>query len=170
MAKPPLPDDVWALLAKPNPAVMASVRADGQPVTVATWYAVDGDRVLINLDESRKRLDHLRHDGRVSLTALRADSSMPRISCRDRPGSRSCTSRAAEACTPTDAMWWAMTSCSSRAMRSRSSFTARSASCWAWSAMRWAWTLTTSPEYALDQLTRPRKMAPPKYIRFMKKL
>ncbi len=70
MARPPLPEDVRTLLAKPNPAVMASLRADGQPVTVATWYLVDGDRILINLDESRKRLDHLRNDPRVSLTAL----------------------------------------------------------------------------------------------------
>jgi len=55
MANPPLPDDVRALLERPNPAVIATVRADGQPVTVATWYAMDGDRVLVNMDEGRKR-------------------------------------------------------------------------------------------------------------------
>lgn len=70
MPKPPLPDDVRALLAKPNPAVIASVRADGQPVTVATWYLLDGDRILVNMDEGRRRLEYLRNDPRVSLTAL----------------------------------------------------------------------------------------------------
>jgi PPOX class probable F420-dependent enzyme len=70
MPTSPLPDSLRALLARPNPAVMATVRADGQPVTVATWYLLDGDRILVNLDESRKRLDHLRRDGRVSLTVL----------------------------------------------------------------------------------------------------
>lgn len=70
MAKPPLPDDVLQLLSQPNPAVMASVRGDGQPVTVATWYLVEDGRILINLDIGRKRLDHLRRDPRVSLTAL----------------------------------------------------------------------------------------------------
>ena len=70
MPKPPLPDDVRALLAKPNPAVIASVRADGQPVTVATWYLLDGDRILVNMDEGRRRLEYLRSDPRVSLTAL----------------------------------------------------------------------------------------------------
>jgi PPOX class probable F420-dependent enzyme len=70
MAAPPLPEHVRALLAKPNPAVIATVRPDGQPVTVATWYLFEEDRVLVNMDEGRKRLDYLREDPRVSLTAL----------------------------------------------------------------------------------------------------
>ena len=65
-----LPDDVRDLLAKPNPAVIATLAQDGRPVSVATWYLLDGDRILVNMDEGRKRLDHLRRDPRVSLTAL----------------------------------------------------------------------------------------------------
>jgi PPOX class probable F420-dependent enzyme len=70
MPKPPLPEDVLELLRKPNPAVITAIRADGQPVSVATWYLLDGDRVLVNMDQSRKRLDYLREDPRVSLTVL----------------------------------------------------------------------------------------------------
>ena len=70
MPKPPLPDEVRELLAKPNPAVIATVRRDGRPVTVATWYLLDGDRILVNMDEGRRRLAHLRRDPRVSLTVL----------------------------------------------------------------------------------------------------
>lgn len=71
MPVPPLPDDVAALLARPNPAVMATVAADGRPVTVATWYLVEDDgTILLNLDAGRARLTHLRADPRVSLTAL----------------------------------------------------------------------------------------------------
>ena len=70
MARPPLPDDVRAMLAKPNPAVVTTLRPDGQPVSVATWYLLDGDRILVNMDEGRKRLEHLRSDPRVSLTVL----------------------------------------------------------------------------------------------------
>jgi PPOX class probable F420-dependent enzyme len=70
MPKPPLPDAVRALLAKPNPAVITTVRPDGQPVSVATWYLLDGDRILVNMDQGRKRLGYLRADPRVSLTAL----------------------------------------------------------------------------------------------------
>jgi PPOX class probable F420-dependent enzyme len=85
----PLPDDVRALLAKPNPAVITSVRPDGQPVSVATWYLLeedrgDGDRILVNMDEGRKRLDYLRNDPRVSLTALDADSWYTHVSIQGR--------------------------------------------------------------------------------------
>ena len=70
MPELPLPDDVRALLEKANPAVVATVRSDGAPVTVATWYLLEGDRVLLNMDHSRVRLEHLRRDPRVSLTVL----------------------------------------------------------------------------------------------------
>jgi PPOX class probable F420-dependent enzyme len=70
MPTPPLPDDLRALLKKPNPAVIATVREDGQPVTVATWYLLEGDRLLVNMDATRRRLQHLRNDPRISLTVL----------------------------------------------------------------------------------------------------
>ena len=70
MPTPPLPEQLRELLAKPNPAVITTLRADGHPVSVATWYALDGDRVLVNMDSTRKRLEHLRNDPRVSLTVL----------------------------------------------------------------------------------------------------
>ena len=67
----PFPDDVRALLARPNPAVVGTLRSDGQPVSVATWYLLeDDDRVLLNMDETRVRLRHLRRDPRVTLTVL----------------------------------------------------------------------------------------------------
>lgn len=84
MPNGPLPDALRALLAKPNPAVIATVRPDGQPVSVATWYLLDGDRVLVNMDEGRARLDHLRHDPRVSLTALDEDGWYTHVSVRGR--------------------------------------------------------------------------------------
>lgn len=71
MATLPFPDDVRQLLEEPNPAVITTLRADGQPVSVATWYAMAGDLVLVNMDESRKRLEHLRDDPRVTLTVLK---------------------------------------------------------------------------------------------------
>ncbi|MDX6573123.1 MAG: hypothetical protein QOC86_2279 [Gaiellales bacterium] len=70
MPKPPLPARLDAFLAKPNAAVIATVRPDGAPVTVATWYVWEGGRVLVNMDEGRKRLEHLRAEPRVSLTVM----------------------------------------------------------------------------------------------------
>ncbi|MGN6688563.1 MAG: PPOX class F420-dependent oxidoreductase [Actinomycetales bacterium] len=70
MAELPFPDEVRAILAKPNPAVVATLRSDGSPVTVATWYLLEGDRILLNMDHTRVRLQHLRRDPRLSLTVL----------------------------------------------------------------------------------------------------
>jgi len=67
---PPLTEQASALLAKPNPAVITTVRPDGQPVSVATWYLWEEGRVLVNMDEGRRRLAYLRADPRVSLSAL----------------------------------------------------------------------------------------------------
>ncbi|WP_328381402.1 PPOX class F420-dependent oxidoreductase [Streptomyces sp. NBC_00400] len=70
MSKPPLPDEAAALLSKPNPAVITTLRPDGQPVSTATWYLWDNGRILVNMDEGRKRLEHVRNDPRVTLTVL----------------------------------------------------------------------------------------------------
>jgi PPOX class probable F420-dependent enzyme len=70
VSKPPLPPAAVELLKKPNPAVIATLRTDGQPVSTATWYLWDEGRVLVNMDEGRKRLEHIRNDPRVTLTVL----------------------------------------------------------------------------------------------------
>ncbi|MDO3684935.1 PPOX class F420-dependent oxidoreductase [Micromonospora sp. C28ISP2-4] len=70
MSKPPLPEPAVAMLRKPNPPVIATLRADGQPVSAATWYLWEDGRVLVNMDEGRRRLEHLRNDPRVTLTVL----------------------------------------------------------------------------------------------------
>ena len=71
MSNLPFSDKARETLARPNPAVMACVRGDGQPISVATWYLLeDDDRILINLDAGRRRLEYLRLDPRVSLTVL----------------------------------------------------------------------------------------------------
>jgi PPOX class probable F420-dependent enzyme len=84
MPQPPLPDRVLELLSQPNPAVITTLRPDGQPVSVATWYLVEDGRVLVNMDEGRKRLDHLRNDPRVTLTALKEGDWYTHVSVQGR--------------------------------------------------------------------------------------
>ena len=74
MPMPPIPDELQQVLAKPNPSVIGSVTPDGAANTVATWYVWDDGRVLVNMDEGRKRLDYLRENPRVSITVLDGDS------------------------------------------------------------------------------------------------
>ncbi|BCJ49968.1 PPOX class F420-dependent enzyme [Actinoplanes sp. NBRC 14428] len=74
MPTTPLPPKLTAFLRRPLPAVMATVAADGRPVTVATWYLLEDDgRILLGLDAKRARLKHLHADPRVSLTVLAPD-------------------------------------------------------------------------------------------------
>jgi PPOX class probable F420-dependent enzyme len=84
MPKPPMPSEVVELLERANPAVITALRPDGQPVSVATWYVMDGDRILVNMDESRKRLEYLRADPRVSITVLDENSWYTHVSIQGR--------------------------------------------------------------------------------------
>src|SRR6201986_3272924 len=70
MPKPPLPPELDALLREPNPAVIATLKPDGAPHSVATWYLWQDGRVLVNMDETGHRLQSLRQAPRVSLTLL----------------------------------------------------------------------------------------------------
>jgi PPOX class probable F420-dependent enzyme len=65
-----LPAHLQRLLGQPNPAVICTIRQDGQPDSVATWNLYEDDRIVVNMDAGRKRLDYLRHEPRVSLTVL----------------------------------------------------------------------------------------------------
>ena len=84
MSATPLENDVRELLLKPNPAVMATVRKDGSPVTVPTWYRLVGDRILLNLDKSRVRLQHIERDPRVALSVMEAGNWTTHVSIQGR--------------------------------------------------------------------------------------
>jgi PPOX class probable F420-dependent enzyme len=73
MPKPPLPEALEEFLKQPNPSVIASLRPDGSPHSAATWYLWEDGRVLVNMDEGRKRLEYLRRDPRVSITVVGKD-------------------------------------------------------------------------------------------------
>jgi PPOX class probable F420-dependent enzyme len=81
MPNTPLPARLVEFLRRPNPAVMATVAADGRPVTVATWYLLEDDgRILLGLDAGRARLKHLQKDPRISLTVLPQDDWYSHVS------------------------------------------------------------------------------------------
>ena len=73
MPRVPVPPEVDAFLAKPNPAVVATVSPGGAPHTAATWYDWEDGRVLLNMDESRLRLRYMRANPAVALTVLGED-------------------------------------------------------------------------------------------------
>src|SRR5215204_6112898 len=70
MPKPPVPADVAEFLARPNYATISVVRPDGQPISYPTWYLFEDGQIVVNTDDGRKRIEHLRRDPRVSLSAM----------------------------------------------------------------------------------------------------
>jgi PPOX class probable F420-dependent enzyme len=73
MPKTPLPPELDVFLSQPNSSVIATLQPDGSPHTAATWYLWENGRVLVNMDEGRRRLEYIRKDSRVSLTVLDKD-------------------------------------------------------------------------------------------------
>jgi len=73
MPSAPIPPEIEEFLRKPNPAVVATVRPDGSPHSVATWYDLVDGLILLNLAATRARLEHMRRDPHVSLTVLDLD-------------------------------------------------------------------------------------------------
>lgn len=85
MPQPPLPEPTLALLRQANPAVIAVLMPDGQPMSVATWYLVEDDgTILVNMDDERARVSWMRKDARVALTALKDGEWYTHVSVRGR--------------------------------------------------------------------------------------
>ena len=62
------------LHGEPNVAVVAALREDGTPHQSVVWVDYDGAHVVLNLNNFRAKLEHMRRDPRVSvLTIDRAD-------------------------------------------------------------------------------------------------
>jgi PPOX class probable F420-dependent enzyme len=79
----PLPPEIAAFLAAPRPAVVATTRADGSPLTAATWYVMEDGHVLITMGPGGARARNLRRDGRFCLTVLAENwYSQVTIECR----------------------------------------------------------------------------------------
>jgi PPOX class probable F420-dependent enzyme len=76
----PVPLEVSSFLSLPNPAVIATLRPDGSPHSVPTWYDWDDGRVLVNMDATRLRLAFLRRDRRASITVLDQDGWYKHVS------------------------------------------------------------------------------------------
>ena len=85
MPKPPMPPETAELFRRANPAVIAVLMPDGQPMSVATWYLVEDDgRVLVNMDAERARVAWMRQDPRVALTAVKDGEWYTHVSVRGR--------------------------------------------------------------------------------------
>jgi PPOX class probable F420-dependent enzyme len=79
----PLPPHLDAFLGAPRPAVVATLRRDGTPITAGTWYGWRDGRVILVMDAGSARERKLRHDPRVALTVF-GDSWYQHVSLNGR--------------------------------------------------------------------------------------
>jgi PPOX class probable F420-dependent enzyme len=69
----PLPEHLEVFLGGPRPCVLATVRADGSPVTVCCWYEYDSGRIKLSMEANARRVEHIRANPNVALTVLADD-------------------------------------------------------------------------------------------------
>jgi PPOX class probable F420-dependent enzyme len=61
-------EEAWAFLREGNrPAVFSSLRADGRPHAVPTWYAVDGEELVFTTWHTTVKAANLGRDPRVAV-------------------------------------------------------------------------------------------------------
>jgi PPOX class probable F420-dependent enzyme len=82
MPRPPLSTDAMELMLAANPAVLATVRDDGSPHTVAVWFDWVDDRVLLNMDINRKRLRYVEANPAASITILDGENWLRQLTVR----------------------------------------------------------------------------------------
>lgn len=64
----PLPEDLKAVLDGPNFAHLTTLDPDGAPQTSAMWVTTDGDDIIFNTAEGRRKWRNLQHDPRVAVS------------------------------------------------------------------------------------------------------
>jgi PPOX class probable F420-dependent enzyme len=65
--------DALAFLADKNHAVLITIKRDGRPQSSNITYALDGDRILVSVTDSRAKTRNLRRDPRATLHVTRDD-------------------------------------------------------------------------------------------------
>lgn len=70
------------LIDDPNPAVLATLNADGSPQTSVVWVGRDGDDLVISSQAGRRKDRNVRHDPRVSLTVYDRNDPLQYIEVR----------------------------------------------------------------------------------------
>jgi PPOX class probable F420-dependent enzyme len=77
---PKLTDGQAAFLHdEPNVGVVAALREDGTPHQSVVWIDWDGEHVVLNLNNFRAKLDHMRRDPRVSVLTIDRNDPMRRL-------------------------------------------------------------------------------------------
>lgn len=73
-----------ALLEGKNVAFLATLAEDGSPQVTPVWVDFDGEHVLVNSEEKRAKVQHVKRDPRVALTVAEAGNAYKYVELRGR--------------------------------------------------------------------------------------
>lgn len=77
-----IPESHLDLIAGPVYAVLTTVAPDGQPENTVVWCSWDGEHVLVNTVEGRRKDKNARHNPLVAITAIDPDNSLRWVDVR----------------------------------------------------------------------------------------
>jgi len=80
----PLPEAVKAAIDGKNFAHLTTLDADGTPAATAMWIMRDGDRIVFNTAEGRRKWRNLANDPRVAISISPADEPYRNFSVQGR--------------------------------------------------------------------------------------
>jgi PPOX class probable F420-dependent enzyme len=58
-------DDAWALLEAAHTGILSTLRHDGEPSCLPTWFVVLGRMIYVRARRDAAKVSHIRRDGRV---------------------------------------------------------------------------------------------------------
>jgi PPOX class probable F420-dependent enzyme len=70
-----LTDDQRAIIESPNFAYIATINKDGSPQVTPVWVEHDGNYIVVNSEQTRRKVRNVKRDPRVSLSI--ADAANP---------------------------------------------------------------------------------------------
>jgi PPOX class probable F420-dependent enzyme len=59
-------DEAWDVLARSHTGILTTLRRDGSPVTLPTWFAAIDRTICFSTPSRTKKVTRLRHDSRAS--------------------------------------------------------------------------------------------------------
>lgn len=77
-----IPEHVRRFLEKPNVAVLATVGPRGRPQATPVWFAVEGNRILVNTSIGRVKLRNIEANPEVALTIVDPENTYAYVQIR----------------------------------------------------------------------------------------
>ena len=67
------PDEVWDYVTQAHTGILTTMRRDGMPVTLPTWFVALDQRVYVRTPAKTRKVEHVRRDPRATFLVERGE-------------------------------------------------------------------------------------------------